>query len=213
MIMKSTLALLAGCIMTFSSLVDAAPITYNISRTVGSLGSISGTIQTDGTIGILAQANILDWNLAINADSDSSTLGFLSGPLSGNNSYISFFPESALSTSINGNQSSLLFDFGVSNQLLQILSWDTFSVAWQLQAGEPFWDELIREAPPSYIEDYPYYRDWLQEYEVRGDTLQTLGTGIIVADAADVSEPGSAWLLLTGLGILGVSYSRKSKRI
>lgn len=202
MIMKSTLALLAGSIMTFSSLVDAAPITYNISRTVGSLGSISGTIQTDGTIGVLAQANILDWNLAINADSDSSTLGFLSGPLSGNNSYISFFPDSALSTSINGSQSALLFDFGDTayNWCFQITN--SYLTVWQLQAGG-MQDELVRESNENYntIQDFAFYEP----------IVDTLGTGVVESEAIVASEPASAWLLLTSLGIFGVSYSRKSK--
>lgn len=42
-----------------------ADITYNVNLTVGSGGSVSGFIQTDGTIGPLAVGNITGWNLLL----------------------------------------------------------------------------------------------------------------------------------------------------
>lgn len=43
----------------------AIPITYDIDQAIG-LGSVVGTIQTDGKTGTLAQADILAWNLTLN---------------------------------------------------------------------------------------------------------------------------------------------------
>jgi hypothetical protein len=43
----------------------AADIIYNVNRTI-LLGSVSGTITTDGTIGTLATNDITNWNLTLN---------------------------------------------------------------------------------------------------------------------------------------------------
>lgn len=45
------LGLLAGA-------AQAAPITYQVNRTIG-LGSVTGSIETDGATGVLGGANIL----------------------------------------------------------------------------------------------------------------------------------------------------------
>ena len=53
---------------------SAAPIVYDVNRTVG-VGSVSGTITTDGTFGVLSTGNITGWSLTINAgDADGSFL-------------------------------------------------------------------------------------------------------------------------------------------
>ncbi|HXN47188.1 MAG TPA: PEP-CTERM sorting domain-containing protein [Bryobacteraceae bacterium] len=75
---------------------------YNINNAVGA-GSIWGTIQTDGTIGTLSTANILDWNLLLN--NGSSTFDLL-GPLSGNNSQLDAFGND-----LSATPTELLFDF------------------------------------------------------------------------------------------------------
>jgi hypothetical protein len=55
---------------------------YNVGQTVGS-GTVTGSITTDGTIGVLSSNNILDWNLVVN---DGTNTVNLFGPLSGSNS-------------------------------------------------------------------------------------------------------------------------------
>jgi len=62
----------------------ASTITYNVSRTVG-VGSVTGTIVTDGAIGVLSTGDIVTWNLVINNGSSSFNL---LGPTSGNNSAV-----------------------------------------------------------------------------------------------------------------------------
>lgn len=47
------------------SVCAAAPITYNINQTIGQ-GSVVGTIQTDGAIGVLATGDVIAWNLTLN---------------------------------------------------------------------------------------------------------------------------------------------------
>lgn len=43
----------------------ASDITYVVDQTAG-IGSMTGTITTDGTLGFLFTANTIDWNLTIN---------------------------------------------------------------------------------------------------------------------------------------------------
>ena len=62
--MKKTIlptVVMACCLAT--SIVQAGPI-YDVSRTVGA-GSVVGTIETDGTIGALFTANIIDFSLTL----------------------------------------------------------------------------------------------------------------------------------------------------
>jgi hypothetical protein len=56
------------------TVVRANSITYNINQTVG-IGSIAGTITTDGTIGTLATANIVGWSLTLN--DGTTTIGLI----------------------------------------------------------------------------------------------------------------------------------------
>ena len=65
--MKLTSLLSTLAISTFlAASASAAPIVYDVNRTVG-VGSVSGTITTDGTFGVLSTANITGWSLSIDA--------------------------------------------------------------------------------------------------------------------------------------------------
>jgi len=44
----------------------ATPIVYQVNRTIDQ-GTITGFIETDGTLGVLASANIISWELTLNA--------------------------------------------------------------------------------------------------------------------------------------------------
>src|SRR3569833_1586542 len=59
----NSVAALALLIATASSASYAGPI-LDVNRAIGA-GSVSGTIETDGTIGVLSTTRIIDWNLAI----------------------------------------------------------------------------------------------------------------------------------------------------
>ena len=172
----------------------AAPISYNINHSINAFGTVTGTIETDGTIGVLNSVNILDWNLTINADADFSTVGHLLGPKSGNNSFLVIYPESALSTSIVGQNSMLYIDFGGSSRTFQIRSSDD-DVVWQAQSGIPFQDELFREG---HVSVNP-----IQTYEFHGPVSYQIGTASIVPE---VSKNG---LMFAGLMMLALMTRRK----
>ncbi|MCX6595263.1 MAG: PEP-CTERM sorting domain-containing protein [Acidobacteria bacterium] len=75
-----------------------------MNRTIGA-GSVVGTIQTDGTTGILGSGNILDWNLIL--DDGFGSFNNL-GPLSGDNSKLLFLSTTNLTATVT----QLLFNFG-----------------------------------------------------------------------------------------------------
>ncbi|HML18250.1 MAG TPA: PEP-CTERM sorting domain-containing protein [Bryobacteraceae bacterium] len=93
------------CICLGAALGTAAPVTFNVNLTIGS-GSVTGTIETDGTIGTLAQSDILNWDLLLN---DGVSTFTLLGPLSGNNSAIDF-----AGTDLSETSTQLLFNFSGS---------------------------------------------------------------------------------------------------
>lgn len=199
---KTTRVLL--CLLALAPLQGAfaASVVYNMNRIVND-GTISGTITTDGATGILQSSNIIDWNLTINADSDEQTVGQLLGPLSGNNSNFNFFPSSALSAMNNGSISTLSFDFGTPFSETFQLATPNYEVTWQMQAGEPFQDELIRELQT-------LSGDTIQSYKFHGPVTLTLGTANLASTVSQVPLPASGWLLLSGLGALGLVKRRKN---
>ena len=100
---------LLALLLLGAGLSAASPIVYSMDNPVGA-GNISGTIETDGTIGTLSAVNIVDWNLVLN---DGSTTFTLQGPLSGNNSGL-FLSGSDLT----GTLTQLTFNFSGSSTVL-----------------------------------------------------------------------------------------------
>jgi hypothetical protein len=79
-------------VVAFVGAGRASTITYNVDLTSGA-ASVMGFIVTDGTIGTLVTANVIDWNL--NLDDGISTFDLL-GPLeAGTNSTVSIDGGSA----------------------------------------------------------------------------------------------------------------------
>ena len=68
-----------------ATLASASNITYNVNRTIGT-GTVTGFIQTDGTVGTLTLANVTDWSLVLFTPVQGSFSLF--GPSSGNNSVV-----------------------------------------------------------------------------------------------------------------------------
>jgi hypothetical protein len=81
----------------------ATNITYYMNQAIG-VGNVTGSIVTDGKLGVLGPADLVDWNLVLN---DGATTFDLLGPLSGSNSM--FFPAAV--TGLSATPTQLLFDF------------------------------------------------------------------------------------------------------
>ncbi|MCP3983477.1 MAG: hypothetical protein GY723_03765 [bacterium] len=79
---RSIRTLLLCCVMLAP--VAASSITYQINETIGSNGSVTGFIETDGTLGnmVSGSTHFIDWNIILSASGAVA----LFGPLSGDNS-------------------------------------------------------------------------------------------------------------------------------
>jgi len=96
---------IASLLLLFSS-TGASALTYFIDRTVGN-GSVTGFIETDGTLGVLANSNIVSWQIMVAAPN-------LNGGLT--DQFGSNVPPAQLlfgfgSTATTATATSLFFDF------------------------------------------------------------------------------------------------------
>jgi hypothetical protein len=172
----------------------AAATTYNINDGTASLG-VTGTITTDGTIGVLSAANIADWNLLLN---NGSSTADLTGPLSGNNSSIFVSIGNDLSASATG----LFFDFGdtsapgIFSLRLPNGSASLASISFLNQFVEPASPEIVLFISPS-----PSNLIGEQGLVQIGDVV-----------TSPVPEPSTWAMLLLGFAGIGfMAYRRKSK--
>lgn len=102
--MKRTLLTAATAFVlasTLSSGAMAALITYNVNRTIGG-GSVVGTVETDGTIGVLGAANVLNWDLTLTSPN-----------LAGGSDHITGFNAIVVGAGLIGSLTELDFDFSV----------------------------------------------------------------------------------------------------
>lgn len=195
MFKRIALLLLTG--ITLQPVAHAGLISYEVNRSVGDFGTVTGIIKTDGTLGTLSIENIVDWNITLNADSNQATTGQLLGPLSGSNSFITIFPTTAIKAIANGSINALLIDFGtLESEAFQMTTWD-YSVVWQMQPGIPFQDELVRESFENPILSPN------QAYDLYGPVTHVLATASVV--------PLSSANLFFLTGLLAFSFFSKKQ--
>lgn len=103
----STFTTALSLVVLSASVGQAA--TFNVSRSIG-IGGVTGTIDTDNTIGTLSQSNITNWNLLLN---DGTGTFNLLGPLSGANSQLLI-----QNSSFSATTTDLLFNFSGSGLVL-----------------------------------------------------------------------------------------------
>jgi hypothetical protein len=120
--MNLTKPALIGLALACATLAHAE-ITYEVSI-AGPLGSsLYGTITTDGTIGVIQNANIVSTNLSINDGQDPPTAGILN-VLAGND--------------LDATASDLVFDYSASDGgAIQVQA----VAAWYAVAGSPGHDQ------------------------------------------------------------------------
>ena len=102
---KSLVAIAATLFLAGAAQAQFLPIAYFVNRTVA-VGSITGTIVTDGTISTPLQTfNFVDWDLLL-SDGLGNTYN-LTGPLSGNNSTVF-----VVGADVTASATELVFNFG-----------------------------------------------------------------------------------------------------
>jgi hypothetical protein len=185
-----TLALAATLVPT----VAKADTTYAVDETVG-IGVVTGSITTNGTIGTLDSADIVNWNLVLN-DGTNPTFD-LEGPASGNNSLI-FMDGSDLTATAT----QLLFAFGAADGgRLQfyisggpIICYSTIVDC----TGTPVGISLDTVTPDNHF-----------VYTALSDTEVIAN----VAGVPSAPEPGTVVLLLAGIALLIVMRKRLARPV
>jgi hypothetical protein len=181
----SIIALVFAAIVA-PTVLKADSITYAVNQTVG-IGSVVGSITTNGTIGTLTRSEITGWALTLNdgtnslAVSSASPTAITQAP----------FPPS---TDLTATLTNLLFNFSSTDSGFLILGLPTVPGG----GGEVTW-----EASGSI-------NSHIHIFDIDGDgiflTTPTLvGNQVIASVSAAVPEPSTISLMLIGIGLVFLS--------
>lgn len=186
-----TLAL-GAALSTAVAAQAASPITYLVNETSGN-ASVTGFIQTDGVLGQIASADILDWSLLLNDGSSTDPLNPLgkftlnpgnSAHQSQQPNYYFFATPSQLQFNFSGTGSGVAFQTPVVGS-------NNFFVAFDSASGGSGWGS----SSVSW---------WVGGIPIVSPQAGT--TPIAVA----VPEPATYAMLIAGLGLLAFAARRRS---
>jgi hypothetical protein len=179
------LILVLAAMLLGAGVCAASPITYNVNVTVGG-GSVTGTVQTDGTIGTIGSANITAWNLNLNGlgasynITDANSVVLITGG------------------DVSATATDLLFNFSGSAGDFLLFQQGLFSGTHYYCAattlGTCFQGASV--TPQSYLD--PSFQN------------AALTGSQIIGTVAPIPEPAS--LALFGAGLLGLGLMRRRRR-
>lgn len=176
-----------------ASVSNASPITYDVNQTIGS-GGVTGTITTDGTIGVLGSVDITNWNLVLNGVSPATFT------LTDANSVVL-----VVGSDVTATATDLLFDFGAITEGRLLFQVNVASgTQYYCDETKPsnIWCLPGTSVVPGSVFDNP------QTYQTETrDGDQVIGT--VSGNPNPAPEP--ATLSLLGLGLAAVGFMRRRK--
>jgi hypothetical protein len=202
---KLTIALILG-----AAVCSAGPITYNVNQTIGS-GGVTGTIETDGTTGVIPANTyltsptsvFLDWNLTLNDGTDPAV------DLTPSNSELIVSGADLSATS-----NALTFNFGNGDLgfFLFVSTGPVFqqwcgSSALQCTQNPPFLD-AGSDLQIGSVENFTAYADSQVIASVSSSPLGTSGPPVDTNDPPSdpIGTPEPSTFSFLGLGIAALGF-------
>ncbi len=186
--MIKTIAILSSLLV--SAPLAAATIVYDVNQTIG-LGSVVGTITTDGSFGTLTAADVTGFHLTVNGNGASVVLTDADSVVVDNG------------TNLTATASALLFDYSGAAGYL-VFQQGSFGTGMKYYCNASTLN-ACRQGASAVPQSYS---DASAQYEGRSG-VQTIATS--GAAVGGVPEPATWALALAGFAFVGTAMRRRSR--
>jgi PEP-CTERM motif len=185
--------LVLGTALTVLGAASAsANIVYTVSQSIG-LGSVTGTITTDGATGVLSVSDILAWDLTLNGVGASFNLTSIS-PIA---------QKHVIGNDLIASPTDIYFNFSGTTG-------DQFLLQNGGDDGQEYWCNSVGNTScyPGKSDVPVFYTDSSSQFDMIAS-----GNQIIATSAGAVPEPSTWAMMLFGFVSLGLAGYRASRKV